>query len=383
MPHMSLAEPETAADCWTLREIRQQPETLRAVQAVLDAERAGIDAFLAPLLADPARRVILTGAGTSAFIGQSLAPTLSSDLGRVVEAVATTDIVGAPDLHLRRTIPTLLVSFGRSGSSPESLAALDLANAMVDDIHHLIITCNAGGQLAARSSSDAAGARTKVVILPEETHDRGFAMTSSFTGMMLAALASFSGIAAFAARTPAIADGVATMTMRADPVMTALAARGFNRVVYLGSGGFSGLAREAALKLMELSDGALVTAFDSTLGFRHGPKTIITPETLVVVFIANDPHTRRYDRDMLAELIADGRCGAVLAVSTEPEAAETLVLGEMAGAADCDLLFPYIVPAQLLALRVSYALGLTPDQPNRSGTVNRVVQGVRIYTPAA
>jgi tagatose-6-phosphate ketose/aldose isomerase len=378
MPEISLAEPDTTPDCWTLREIRQQPDTLRAVQAVLDTERAGIEAFLKPLLADPARRVILTGAGTSAFIGQSLAPTLSRDLGRVVEAVATTDIVSAPDLHLRRTIPTLLVSFGRSGSSPESLAALDLADAMVDDINHLIITCNAEGQLAARADE-----RTKVVLLPEATHDRGFAMTSSFTGMMLAALASFSGIAAFAARTPAIADGVAAMVACADPVMSDLANRGFSRVVYLGSGGFSGLAREAALKLMELSDGALVTAFDSTLGFRHGPKTIITPYTLVVVFIANDPLTRRYDRDLLAELIADGRCGAVLAVSTEPEAAETLVLSEMVGAANCDLLFPYIVPAQLLALRVSYALGLTPDQPNSSGTVNRVVQGVRIYTPAA
>lgn len=378
MPDMSLAEPETAADCWTLREIRQQPETSRAVQAVLDGERTSIEAFLTPLLADPARRVILTGAGTSAFIGQSLAPTLSRDLGRVVEAVATTDIVSAPDLHLRRTVPTLLVSFGRSGSSPESIAALDLADAMVDDIHHLIITCNAGGLLAARADP-----RTKVVLLPEATHDRGFAMTSSFTGMMLAALASFSGIGAFAARTPAIANSVAAMVACADPVMAGLARRGFSRVVYLGSGGFSGLAREAALKLMELSDGALVTAFDSTLGFRHGPKTIVTPDTLVVVFVANDPLTRCYDRDMLAELIADGRCGAVLAVSTEPEAAETLVLGDMAGAADCDLLFAYIVPAQLLALRVSYALGLTPDQPNRSGTVNRVVQGVRIYSPAA
>ena len=104
---------------------------------------------------------------------------------------------------------------------------------------------------------------------------------------------------------------------------------------------------------------------------------------LVVVFIANDPLTRCYDRDMQAELIADGCCGAVLAVSTEAEAAQTLVLDELAGADDCDLLFPYIVPAQLLALRVSLQLGLTPDQPNRSGTVNRVVQGVRIHTTVA
>lgn len=378
MSHTLLGDPGTDDDCATLREIRQQPETLRAVQAVLDAQAGEISSFLAPLLVDQARRIILTGAGTSAFIGQCLAPALSRDLGRVVEAVATTDIVGAPGLHLRRAIPTLMVSFGRSGGSPESLAALDLADAMVADIHHLIITCNVAGLLAARTN-----ARTMVVVLPEATHDRGFAMTSSFSGMMLAALAGFTGIAAFALRTPAIADGVAAMLGRADAVVTGLAARRFARVVYLGSGVFAGLAREAALKLMELSDGATVTAFDTTLGFRHGPKTIVTPDTLVVVFIANDPLTRCYDRDMLAELIADGRCGAVLAVSTEAEAAQTLVLDKLVGANDCDLLFPYIVPAQLLALRVSLQLGLTPDQPNRSGTVNRVVQGVRIHTTVA
>jgi tagatose-6-phosphate ketose/aldose isomerase len=208
-------------------------------------------------------------------------------------------------------------------------------------------------------------------------------MTSSFTGMMLAALGALGGIARAGTRAPAIADAVQAMLTRADPVVSNLAARGFTRVVYLGSGVFAGLAREAALKLMELSDGAVVTGFDTTLGFRHGPKTIITPETLAVVFIANDPLTRRYDRDMLAELIADGRCGAVLAVSTEQEAADTLTLGELSGADDADLLFPYIVPAQLLALRISLQLGLTPDQPNRSGTVNRVVQGVRIHAPGA
>jgi tagatose-6-phosphate ketose/aldose isomerase len=366
--------PGDDAEPWTRREIAQQPQTLRATQAILSADRAAIQAFVKPLLGNPYARIVLTGAGTSAFIGECLAPWLSGVLGRSVEAIATTDIVSSPALYLRRDLPTLLVSFGRSGSSPESVAAVDLVDAHVDDAWHLVITCNGEGELARRS-----GRSTHVVVLPEATHDRGFAMTSSFSAMMLTALSILGGITALDGRIEAIAAAVAETHARSEPVVAALAKRGFRRVVYLGSGPFKGLAREAALKLMELSDGAVVTAFDTALGFRHGPKTIIDAETLVVVFVSNDPLTRLYDLDIIAELRADARGGAVVVVSANPDDDAEVSVPGLAHAGDADLLFPFIVPAQLFGLAVSFALGLTPDRPNASGTVNRVVQGVRIH----
>jgi tagatose-6-phosphate ketose/aldose isomerase len=370
--------PAPGAESWTRREILQQPATLRATQAVLQAGQAAIDAFLAPLLSQPDLRILLCGAGTSAFIGECLAPWLSATLGRRVETVATTDIVAAPHLYLDADRPTLMVSFGRSGSSPESVAAVDLADAHVRRIHHLVITCNADGALARRAS-----ATCHVVVLPEETHDRAFAMTSSFTAMMLSALSILSGIDAIDARVEAIAGAVAALLDPAERQAEALAARDFERVVYLGSGVFQGLAREAALKLLELTDGAIPTAWDSSLGFRHGPKTIVTGRTLIMVFVSNDPLTRLYDLDILDELRADGRCGAVLAVTAGDAPGETLTVEGAAGLADADLLFPYIVPAQLFGLHCSLRLGRTPDQPNASGTVNRVVQGVRIHSAVA
>ncbi|MGK6321178.1 SIS domain-containing protein [Sphingomonas sp. DT-204] len=376
MPDTLLAPDADGSDPapWTRREIEQQPETLRATQAMLRARQAEIEGFVAPLLARPELRIVLTGAGTSAFIGECLAPWLSNLLGRPVEAIATTDIVSAPALHLRRDAPTLLVSFGRSGSSPESIAAVDLVDATVAEAHHLVVTCNPDGELGRRTS-----ANTHVVALPEATHDRGFAMTSSFSAMTLAALSILGGIVALDARVPAIAAAVEDVLARSEPVVADLAARGFKRVVYLGSGVFKGLAREAALKLMELSDGAVVTAFDTALGFRHGPKTIINGETLAVVFVSNDPLTRLYDLDIVEELRGDGRCGAVITVSARPEDGADITVAGMAEAVDADLLFPFIVPAQLFGLHVSLALGLAPDRPNASGTVNRVVQGVRIH----
>lgn len=376
MTESLIAQPLSAPvdGSWTYREIFQQPATLLETQHGLAADQARINAFLAPLLALPDLRVVLTGAGTSAFIGESLAPWLSRSLRRSVEAISTTDIVSAPDLMLRADEPTLLVSFGRSGSSPESKAAVELADARVASVYHLIITCNPAGDLAG-----AHGDNTCVVVLPEETHDRGFAMTSSFTAMTYAALAIFTGVATMARRIERITAGVTDMLARSEGDVGLLAGRGFERVVYLGSGVFKGLSREAALKLMELSDGAIVTAFDTPMGFRHGPKTIVTAETLVVVFVSNDPLTRRYDLDIVEELRGDGRAGAVLAVAARPVDGRSIVVQGMDDADDVDLLFAYVVPAQLFALKVSLALGLTPDRPNASGMVNRVVQGVRIH----
>jgi tagatose-6-phosphate ketose/aldose isomerase len=294
-----------------------------------------------------------------------------------VEAIPTTDIVSAPLLYLQPDAPTLLVSFGRSGNSPESIAAIELANEQVNDVHHLLITCNGEGALAKAADSNAHS-----VVLPEATHDRGFAMTSSFSAMTYAALAIFSGVDKFDDRIEPIATAVADLVENMEPSMAALARRGFKRVVYLGSGSFQALAREAALKLLELTDGRLVTMFDSTLGFRHGPKAIVNKDCLVVVFMSNDPLTRAYDQDMIDELRSDGIAGAVLAISAQSAAEEVIQVRGLGQADDVDLLFPYIVPAQLFALHSSLHAGLDPDTPNKAGTVNRVVEGVRIHNAA-
>jgi tagatose-6-phosphate ketose/aldose isomerase len=365
---------------WTAREIAQQPAMLRKTQALLDASRDSLERFLRPLLDQPGMRMILTGAGTSAFIGECLAPHLSAALPCRVEAIATTDLVSAPHLYFEKRTPTLMVSFARSGNSPESVAAVDLANRLVGDIRHLAVTCNADGALARQI---AAAGRGLTVLLPEETHDRSFAMTSSFTCMMYAALAALGGIGTMQQRVETIARATEAVIATQTAPMTALAAKGWDRVVYLGSAGFKGLAREAALKLLELTDGGVVALYDSPMGFRHGPKTIVTGKTLVVVFLSNDAHTRRYDLDLLEEIVRDGKAGAVLAIAARddglPSGIGRVLVPGMPEAGDADLLFPFIAAPQLFAFESSLARGRTPDNPNVAGTVNRVVQGVRIH----
>ena len=165
--------------------------------------------------------------------------------------------------------------------------------------------------------------------------------------------------------------------------MKALAARGYERVVYLGSHVFKGLAHEAALKLLELTDGAMIAVPESPLGFRHGPKTIVNERTLVVIFLSNDAYARRYEVDLLEEVARDGKAGGLLAIVGRderlPATVERILIPAMADVEDVDLLIAFIVAPQLLAFEAAVCRGLSPDRPNVSGTVNRVVQGVRIH----
>lgn len=361
---------------WTAREIVQQPQTLRETQQILLTHRGAIEAFLQPLLARSDLRVILTGAGTSAFIGDSLAPWLAHKLQRRVEAIPTTDLVSAPDIYFASDIPTLLVSFGRSGNSPESVAAVQLAAQCVKQLYNLVITCNDQGALA----KAAAAPHGLVIQLPEATHDRSFAMTSSYSAMLYAGLVAFSGIETFETKIDAIAKATDEVITDYTDMLKTAAGAGYTRVAYLGSYVFKGMAREAALKMMELTNGAVVTLFDSTVGVRHGPKTFVNGKTLVFVFLSNDPYTRQYDLELLAELRRDGEAGRVIAVTAQDGVeGDQIRIAGLAQAQDCELLFPYVVAPQIFAFQQSLQHNLTPDQPNTSGTVNRVVQGVRIH----
>ncbi|MGV2495650.1 SIS domain-containing protein [Pelagerythrobacter aerophilus] len=364
-------ELEQKGALWTAREIEQQPEMLLETDAIMAATKDRIAAFAGPYLSDPLARIILTGAGTSAFIGECLAPFLDAQVAARVEAVATTDIVSSPFIYLRSNAPTLLVSFGRSGNSPESKGAIEIADKLVADVSHLVITCNAGGAIASQGKNNRL-----TVLLPDAAHDRSFAMTSSFTAMMYAAWAALSPEPIDPSR---ISDGCANLLQTTVPMMQRLAKARFDRVVYLGSGPFKGLAREAALKLMELTDGKILTSFDSPLGFRHGPKAMVTDRTMVMLFMSNDPLTRAYDMDLRAELIADGNAARIVTLSAIDDIDDAVLVPGMADAKDPELLYPYIIPPQVYGVFASLDAGLTPDNPNVSGTVNRVVQGVRLY----
>lgn len=360
----------------TILEIGQQPDAWREVAGRLTEGAEQAHAFLRELLARPDLRIILTGAGSSAFAGEIAAPLLRRHLHRRVEPIATTDIVASPLDHLEAENPTLLVSFARSGNSPESLATTALADQLVDHVWHLVLTCDRDGKLG---RAHVGRPDSLVVYMPERTNDSGFAMTSSLTSMLLSCLLLLG---------PARPQDVEALARAAEhvvglqPDIRALARTKKQRFVYLGSGPLQGLARESALKLLELTAGEVVTYFDSPLGFRHGPKSVLDTDTLAVVYLSTNPYTRRYDLDIIAELRGQLGPDAVRVISTEPipdELGPSVVLPGLAGLPDALVALPYLVFGQYLALFTSLDYGKTPDNPFPSGEVSRVVRGVTIY----
>ena len=387
----------------TAKEIAQQPAVWRETAAKVLSYKQEVDAFLRPLLEYPDLRIILTGAGTSAFIGEIVAPALSKKLKRPAEAVATTDIVSNPAECFAYNRPTLLVSFARSGNSPESLAATGLADEFLAECHHLVFTCDPDGRLYGEHSGRE---RSLALLMPEASNDQGFAMTSSFTSMILAAWLVFGGAAvgeplAVSGETTESTESTEPLVERlataAERVLAAryenlrtLASSGYERVVYLGSGPLKGLAHESALKMLELTAGALTTSYESPMGFRHGPKSLLNDDTLAIVYVSGDPYTKKYDLDLLHELQKSMRPGSIIALTTDPddvssgaseEHEEHIVwlLEGLEGVEDPALALPYVLIAQLLGLYCSLELGFTPDNPFPSKEVNRVVEGVTIH----
>ncbi|MDT0639541.1 AgaS family sugar isomerase [Citrobacter werkmanii] len=366
---------------WTEEEIRQQPASWIRSLANIDNIRSAIDSFLAPLLRKNDLRIVLTGAGTSAFIGDIIAPWLASQTGKNISAVPTTDLVTNPMDYLNPAHPLLLVSFARSGNSPESVAAVELANQFVPECYHLPITCNEAGSLYQNAvASDNAFA----LLMPAETHDRGFAMTSSITTMMASCLAVFAPQKINSQTFRDVADRCQTiLTSLGDFSDGVFGNAPWKRIVYLGSGGLQGAARESALKVLELTAGKLAAFYDSPTGFRHGPKSLVDNETLVVVFVSSHPYTRQYDLDLLAELRRDQQALRVVAIAAQTddviEAGPHILLPPARSFIDMELAFCFLMYAQVFALTQSISIGNTPDTPSASGTVNRVVQGVVIH----
>lgn len=340
----------------TFREILDQPSIWRDWGAHLPV--ADLRQWIART---GVTEVWFCGAGTSAYIGDILAAGLEGQPGPRFRSVPTTDIVARPRAYLRG-LPKLIVSFGRSGNSTESIGLLDALDALAPDWPRLNITCNGQSALATRP-------KAKVITLPEATHDQGFAMTSSFSTMLLTAAALFDSSLApeeTPARLAALADTLDILL----PTFTAQAqsTRRPARAVFVGSGPLAFAAREAALKVMELAAGQIPALWDSTLGFRHGPKSFTVGETDLLLFRSSDPHTRAYDDDLLAEL-RDQFPHSQITAPEVPQPFTDLWSAPL-----------YVALAQLLAVHWSDALGLNVDDPFAGqGTLTRVVSGVRLH----
>lgn len=358
----------------TYTEIFAQADTWEEVYGLYEERKADIDKFLANF--DKDTKVIFTGAGTSEYVGNIAQDYLKTHGDFDFESIATTDLVSAPYLHFKKNQKTLLVSFARSGNSPESLAAVKLGQEIVDDFYNLPITCAHDGKLAVSLKDDP---NSYVFLNPAITNDKGFAMTNSFSSMLLASLLIFDTSIDDKKVLVEKLSGIARQTYVKAEEIEKLIDFDFDRVAYLGSGPLGKLTKEARLKILELTAGEVVTIFDSSMGFRHGPKSFINDKTLVVSFVSANNYTRKYDLDILDEIKADGIAPKIIAVTNEDVDRDYQFILKSEDLRDAYLAVGYAVIAQIISLITSLRVGNTPDNPSKSHTVNRVVKGVTIH----
>lgn len=383
---LEISKLEDCSGLNTAKEIIQQPDTWRESVKNLIKNKIEIKSFIDSFLSKKEFRIILTGAGTSAFAGEVCEPYLTSLLNKRVEAIATTDLVASPKSYFIKDIPTLLVSFARSGNSPESVHAVNLASQLVDDLYQIVITCNENGKLAKNTVNDE---KSLLLLMPPQTNDLGFAMTSSFTTMVLNAMAVFNidNIENFSSDVDKLSNSVNDFIENNIEKVTSLANKDFERIVYLGSSTSKGIARESALKVLELTAGKVNASYDTPLGFRHGPKSVVDDETVSVIYISNDEYTRKYDLDLAKEMLAHKKNDKVVIVGDNIEedilnkADYVFNVENINYTVENEVLLPLqqIIFGQMLSFLKSVNLGITPDNPCPTGEVNRVVQGVILH----
>ena len=367
----------------TTVEIKQQPELWLDTLNIYKENLEAIEAFLADARAMGEGRlsVVFTGAGTSDYVGDTCAPYLRHAGDTTLydfKPIATTDIVSAPRDFLNPDEPTVVVSFARSGNSPESLAAVQVAKTFVKNVKFINITCAPEGRLAVESEGDA----DQLTLLIPRANDKGFAMTGSYSCMTLLSTLIFdtASLEQKTAWVEAMAKLGEDVIAREGEIAEFLSGD-FNRVTYLGSGSFGGLAQEAQLKILELAHGLVATSYDTSMGYRHGPKSFVDDKTLVFVFVNNDEYTRQYDLDILNEINGDQIAAKTIAIqqdgATKFDGASFTLAGE--ALPEAYLALPFVMVGQVVSLLNSVRVGNTPDTPSPSGTVNRVVKGVIIH----
>lgn len=364
----------------TAAEIFQQPLVWRKIWNSARENEIASRLFLQNAVAH-AKRIIITGAGTSAYIGLSLKGVWQRNTGIITEPIATTDLITHPHDYFKEDVPTLLISFARSGNSPESVAALELADKYCKQCYHLIITCNQDGQLANYQSAAA----KYVFTLPPEANDKSLAMTSSYTGMLLAGilLAHVNNLDECSGSVRRIISYAETIFSTYTSLLHELTHYAFNRVFFLGSGSFFGTATEAQLKLQEFTSGKIICKSDTYLGFRHGPKIVVDENTLVVYFLSGDEYVSKYEKDLIdlptgtAPLVE--LCIAESGYKNEKFKYAISLSDDGDKTDDIFLSVCYILPVQILGMLKALQLGLEPDNPSANGAITRVVEGVNIY----
>ncbi len=366
----------------TYNEILQQPRVWKKEFEALLKKQEEINDFVSKHFETLDSEIVFSGAGTSAFIGDILSILYTEKGYRNSRSVSTTDIITHPEEYLPIDKKVVLVSFARSGNSPESIATVELANKLCKEIVHVVITCNSEGILAKSVSED-----DLLILLPPETNDQSLAMTSSFSTMLLTGLllTDIKNLEKKESEIKELCDDAQMVLDSYMPQINELSKRSFSRAIFLGSGELKGIAEECHLKLQEMTDGEIICKFDSFVGFRHGPKAAINGETLLVYFFSDNDYVFSYEKDLVKQINTNNAVIGQIAITGKlrdiSESNLDLIINTTINPQKRNSynFIVQVIIGQLLAYYKSLDLNFNPDSPSVSGNISRIVEGVVVY----
>jgi len=369
-------------------EIAHQPDTWTRTFELFLSQRESIQKFLstAGVTGGGTSEVIvyLVGAGTSDYTGRAISCLLQQKWQCEVIAVPSTDLLTHMDQMILPGRKYLWISFSRSGDSSEGVAVLEKARERYSDIYHIVISCNPDGRMLKDSAGDP---KMLGICMIDEANDRGLAMTSSFSNMVIfgQCLAHLNAIDVYETVLRKLVAAGKSLLPRAADCAASVAKQGYTKACFVGSGTLREVARESALKVLEMTAGKTLTMTESALGLRHGPMAALDDQSLFVCFLSGDKRVQGYERDLLREIgtkkIARRRVvvgGSEL--TTDSYAEDYLAPAGVIGIADEYRAPVDVIFGQLLGLFSSIQWKLMPDSPSPGGVITRVVEKVNIYS---
>ena len=348
--HSDGNQPSKAPGAYSLAEILSQPQCWTTCLSTVRAN--GILEQVRDRFSDCDEYIFL-GCGSSYYVALCAAATMTS-FGVRARAVPASELLLYPDLVLmgsKRPVPVLI---SRSGQTSEVLQAAELLRAR--SIPALAISCVEHQVLEQLVS---------VTITLPAADEKSTVMTRSFTSMLL----TLQTLAATIAKRPDMLElftkvpdfAISMFADLPEKIRAFVAQHRFADYVCLGQGPFFGLACEYALKVTEMS--VSYAQVFHTLEFRHGPKSIVAPETLLVFILSETG--RQAECDMLEEMKSLG--GTTLVVANHADkrarAAADILVDLAIESPEIATLAPMLVTGQLLGLYTGLKKTLDPDSP--------------------
>jgi glucosamine--fructose-6-phosphate aminotransferase (isomerizing) len=336
----------------TISEILSQP----AIWAETDKHlrQSGILDALAETFS-PRSPWLFVGCGSSYYLSCLIAAIWTKHFQIQASAVPASELLFATGETLRRGAAEQVVLMSRSGETTEVIRAAELLK-FHKTVLTLGVTCN--------TSSVLEKLCTHTFTLPW-ADEKSTVMTRSFSAILLAFQRlglHFFGDSALAASLLSLpAQGQVWLDKAAQKIQSFAAKRKFADYVFLGQGVHYWLAQEAGLKITEMSS-SYAQVYHS-LEFRHGPRSIAGPQTLITFFISDE--AAEAETVLCAELKQLGAATCVIVNRATPQLKKNSdLLIELALDGPEFARYPMTaIPAQLLGTAVGLRKGLNPDAP--------------------